>query len=84
MSDPVLDNEITVPESSRDVDTQMEIQYNDRLVFTAYGEIWAGVWFTGRNDPQGWDSIDYNSKFPLPETIHIACSADWMGVTSTS
>lgn len=32
----------------------------------ASGQTWAGVWFTGRNGPRGWDWADCNNKFPLP------------------
>jgi hypothetical protein len=72
MVDIVYDNIVSVNEGDRDVDTQMDIKFGDRLVFSAYGEIWAGVWFTGRNGPQGWDNIAYDRKFPLPGT-HPYC-----------
>ena len=57
---------ITVEESSYDVDTGIEVRYLDRLTFNATGSIWAGVWFTGENGPQGWNNIDPDLKFPLP------------------
>lgn len=56
---------IVVPESSFDVDTGLEIQPLDYLVFNATGLIWAGVWFTGQNGPNGWNNIDLDPKFPL-------------------
>lgn len=68
MTSIIYDNIINVSEGDRDVDTQMDIQYGDRLVFSANGEIWAGVWWTGLNGPQGWDNISYDRKFPLPGT----------------
>ena len=68
MANPVFDTIVAVNEGDRDVDTQIDVEYNDRLVYSANGEIWAGVWFTGLNGPQGWDNIDYSPKFPLPGT----------------
>lgn len=69
---PVLEDTFTIPEGARDIDTGMDIRYGDRLVFSASGEIWAGVWFTGLNGPQGWGNIDYSSKWPLPAS-HPYC-----------
>src|SRR5262249_14384351 len=55
-----------VPESSAGIDTGVDIQSLDRVIFRASGEIWAGVWFTGGNGPEGWHYRDSNRKFPLP------------------
>ena len=53
-----------------DDDTRTGIQFRakDRLVVTATGTIYAGVWLTGRNGPQGWNNIDHDNTFPLPGT----------------
>lgn len=72
MATLIYDNLITVNEGDRDVDTQMDIRFGDRLVYNANGEIYAGVWLTGRNGPQGWDNIAYGREFPLPGT-HPYC-----------
>jgi hypothetical protein len=58
--------QITVNEGDFDVDTGMHTNQGDNLYFYAWGEIWAGVWFTGNNGPQGWDNRDGSNKFPLP------------------
>lgn len=62
----VANQTFTVHESDFDVNTFIDVQPGDRLVFSASGEIWAGVWFTGNNGPDGWDSIENSSIFPLP------------------
>ncbi|SRR6266436_3242061 len=63
---------VTVRESDWDVDTTLQIQPGDTLIFNAWGQIWAGVWFTGLNGPKGWNNIDNDPKFPLPGT-HPYC-----------
>jgi hypothetical protein len=55
-----------VLESDWDVDTNLDIQTGDRIIFEASGSIWAGVWFTGRNGPRGWNNIANDLKFPYP------------------
>jgi hypothetical protein len=55
-----------VPESSDAVETGVDVEPLDRLVFRASGEIWAGVVFTGANGPGGWHYRDSGRKFPLP------------------
>lgn len=63
---PDVDQFQDVLESDGDVDTNVDIQPGDRIIFSASGTIWAGVWFTGRNGPRGWDWIANDNKFPLP------------------
>lgn len=65
MSTLVAEQTIQVNERDFDVDTNLDIRTGDRLVISASGEIWAGVWLTGRNGPDGWNNIDLNPKFPL-------------------
>jgi hypothetical protein len=62
----VFDSNFTVPESSAGIDTGVDVQPLDRLVFRASGEIWAGVLLTGLNTPRGWNNVDSDPKFPLP------------------
>jgi hypothetical protein len=57
---------INVEEASYDNDTTLEIRQLDYLIFSATGSIWAGVWLTGENGPQGWNNFDNDRKFPLP------------------
>lgn len=57
---------VTVEEGSYDVDSGLEVRYLDYLVMEGTGNIWAGVWLTGENGPQGWNNIDPDRKFPLP------------------
>src|SRR5574341_1764246 len=61
-----VDREIVVRESDGDVDTEIDINSGDRVVFDAQGEIWAGVWPPSNNGPEGWWNIDTDRKFPLP------------------
>jgi hypothetical protein len=58
--------DITVLESDHDVDTGLYILPGQRVVLSATGEIWAGVWLTGRNGPQGWLGWHANQDSPLP------------------
>jgi len=58
--------QVQVNERDADVDTHMRVNQGDTLIFHASGQIWAGVWFTGNNGPQGWNNIDNDPKFPLP------------------
>jgi hypothetical protein len=63
---------VQVNERDWDVDTHTNIRQGDTLIFSAWGEIWAGVWFTGTNGPRGWNNIDNDPKFPLPSS-HPFC-----------
>jgi len=57
---------VEVREADFDVDTHLNVQPGDTLIFNAWGVIWAGVWGTGTNGPRGWNNIDPDPKFPLP------------------
>lgn len=57
---------IPVRESDDLVDTHIQVNRGDTLIFQAGGQIWAGVWLTGNNGPNGWNNIDNDLKFPLP------------------
>jgi hypothetical protein len=46
-------------------DTRIQVQTGDRLVINAYGSIWAGVWLTGSNGPQGWSWIATDPAYPM-------------------
>jgi hypothetical protein len=54
------------------VDTHIQVNRGDTLIFHAQGQIWAGVWLTGLNGPDRWTNIDNDLKFPLPGT-HPYC-----------
>jgi hypothetical protein len=62
----VANQVFTVHESDFDVNTFIDVQPGDKIVFSATGHIWAGVLFTGENGPEGWDNIENNPEFPLP------------------
>ena len=68
----VVSKEVTVRESDSRVDTHIQVNHGDTLMFHASGQIWAGVWFTGNNGPDGWTNVDNDPKFPLPGT-HPYC-----------
>jgi hypothetical protein len=53
-------------ESNYDVDTGIYVQYGQRVQVSCAGWIWAGVWFTGANGPQGWLGWEAGPDFPLP------------------
>lgn len=61
-----MSKQIEVREGDWDVGTSIQVKQGDTLIFSAWGQIWAGVWFTGTNGPRGWDWRDTNNKFPLP------------------
>jgi hypothetical protein len=63
---------VQVAEGDSTVDTHMQVQRGDTLIFHAWGSIWAGVWFTGTNGPRGWNWIDHDPKFPL-KSSHPFC-----------
>jgi len=55
-----------ISESATQVDSGLDVGPDEWLALTGGGEIWAGVWFTGNNGPQGWNSIENGAAFPLP------------------
>ncbi|MBL3671451.1 hypothetical protein JL475_37295 [Streptomyces sp. M2CJ-2] len=57
---------VEVRESDWDVYTGCFLQYGDTVQIGAQGSIWAGVWFTGNNGPQGWTNTAQDPKFPMP------------------
>jgi serine protease len=50
----VMDRVVSVSKNTYDVNTGIDVQPGDRVVFTASGDIWSGVFTTLRNDPFGW------------------------------
>jgi len=62
----VQSRQVQVNEGDGPVNTHMQVQLGDTLIFYAWGSIWAGVWWTGTNGPRGWDWLDNNNKFKLP------------------
>jgi hypothetical protein len=58
--------QVTVREGDGPVNTGMQVTQGDTLIFNASGSIWAGVWWTGENGPDGWNNRDGNPKFRLP------------------
>src|SRR2546430_17358683 len=62
----IADTYVTVAEWQNDVDTNIELRNGDWLDISASGSIWAGVWFTGENGPQGWTGYTAGGDSPLP------------------
>ncbi len=61
----VIDTTCAIPESSTGVDTGVFLQPGDEYELTGSGTMWAGVWFTGLNGPEGWtDRIETNPGSP--------------------
>ena len=56
-----------IKESDTNRGTGLDVGPNEWPAFTGLGEIWAGVpWWPFNNGPQGWNSIENSSAFPLP------------------
>ena len=72
----VADKTVEVPESAEDVDTGIDIKYQDRLIVTADGQIWSGVWLSGLNGPEGWYALQCDPDFPLNQS---PLSTSWNG-----
>lgn len=76
---PQIDIKVTVHESDKNVNTGIILQSGDVYEFSEIsGSIWAGVALTGKNGPDGWNNIDYDTKFPLhggmdPVNAHPYC-----------
>lgn len=64
----VVDKYVTVREFDSDRDVGVNLKNGDWVDISASGSIWAGVWFTGENGPQGWFSHTAGGDFPLPGT----------------
>ena len=61
----IVDKWVTVAEWENDVDTGVLLKNGDWIDIAATGSIWAGVWFTGENGPQGWVTYSAGSDKPL-------------------
>lgn len=48
------------------LNTGIGIQPGDRIAATPGGSIWAGVFATGCNGPDGWNNLANDSNFPAP------------------
>lgn len=60
-------DDLSVPESSTGVVTAW-LSYGESITVTPSLEhnIWAGVWFTGENGPEGWANTSAPWYYPLP------------------
>jgi hypothetical protein len=66
MAAAIVDKWVTIRESDYDVDTLVDLKNGDWLDISVSGSIWAGVWFTGENGPEGWTSYTAGNDSPLP------------------
>jgi len=62
----IVNKYVMVGESADEIDTGIFIKNGDFLDLSASGTIWAGVWFTGRNGPDGWAGWHAQPGSPLP------------------
>jgi hypothetical protein len=62
----VEDETLAVPQNEYDVPVGIDAEDGDRVEVSADGQIWAGVPFTGKNGPEGWNNTGNDNKFPLP------------------
>jgi len=61
----INDKTVEVREADYDVDTGIDLQRNDRLVFSANGSIFSGVVLTQRWGPSGAPRFADDPSFPL-------------------
>jgi hypothetical protein len=66
-------------EADWDVNSGCYLQNGDHVQITAGGSIWAGVWFTGNNGPQGWNNTAGDPKFPSPTSRAYSLLAEVNG-----
>lgn len=66
MAAAIVDKYITVREADGMVDSGVELRNGDWLDVSVSGSIWAGVWFTGSNGPNGWAGYSASNDSPLP------------------
>jgi hypothetical protein len=59
-------DDLNVAESATRVIGTSWIYPGQSVTVTASGSIWAGVWFTGTNGPNGWLGTRADGTFPLP------------------
>ena len=58
---------VEVPESAlAPVPTGITLKRGQRANIACSGKIWAGVWLTGDNGPEGWSNTSAGSDYPLP------------------
>lgn len=48
------------------VDSGIDLRRDDHVSLLGSGSIWAGVWLTDDNGPDGWENIENSPDFPLP------------------
>jgi len=69
LGDPVLCpvDDLLVPEGAGSGVVSEWLQYGETLEVSPYDDqIWAGIWFTGWNGPEGWVGTSAPSYYPLP------------------
>lgn len=60
-------DELLVPEDVGSGVVSEWLSYGESLEVTPYDDqIWAGIWFTGTNGPDGWSGTSASSAYPLP------------------
>ncbi len=64
---PIKTVTVEVPESALEaVYSGVRLRRGQRANIACTGKIWAGVWLTGENGPEGWENTSANSNYPLP------------------
>ena len=63
----IVDKWFDIPESQRgEQDTNITLRPGDEYELTGADTIWAGVWLTGLNGPEGWnDRVETNPASPM-------------------
>ena len=60
-------DELSIPESDGVGVATAWLDYGESLTVAPFADqIWAGVWFTGTNGPEGWTSTSAPSYYPAP------------------
>jgi hypothetical protein len=70
---------VAVCENSSGIDAGVALFHGDDVSISASGTIWAGVWFTGSNDPNGWYGRSAGSTFPKPGAAPYSLLASFAG-----
>lgn len=63
----VVDKYLSVRiDQQADTEAGVEIQNGDWIDVSVTGTVWSGVWFTGRNGPEGWTTWSASGNALLP------------------
>lgn len=62
----IVDKRLSILESDHDISTGVFLKNKDWVQIHSSGRVWAGLWFTPENGPEGLRSLRSGNNFPLP------------------